>query len=180
MAKLIRIIQNCVHNWIDYNTEWSAAPLLDEFIHCIDLKIGCIIIAIFGIIYGLIGLLYFLSIIIHNSDWKSVYEKKNDALAYFLSIFAIISILFFTNIMLLLATLTGKEILLRLYQWSVVLHIILNIVINISVCLHCLFNGMCFNNPPGGIIIGLMVVTIFYTIFWWYLIVTVNSYRMEL
>lgn len=157
---------------------WDDVHAIDEFL-CVDLKAGSIIIAVLGIGYGLVGFVLFLSFLINSSEWRVLYEKKTDELAYFVFIFLIISIIFIASCILLVGVLREHDSLILIYLWCASAHVVLNFVFNLCFSFYCVWTNSCFVYKPQGSSIVLMAVTLFYSIIWIYFIVTVNSFRID-
>lgn len=159
--------------------DWDDVVTVDEML-CIELREGSIFISVFGIIYGSIGILLILSFLINYETWKELYEKKIDELAYLVSIFIIISELLLTSFVLLIGILRTHEILIKFYLWSVVVHLAIDWLITLCMCSYCIVVQSCFRNGVGDVVVGLILLTVLYTVLWTYFIMVVNSYRMEM
>lgn len=180
MEDLCPRVQTWVRKIVYASTDiWDYFPTTEEFLLCMDVKDGSLIIAILGMMYGLAGLILILSIVINYSEWKSLYEKKQDLFVYLTLISLTVSVFLFTSFILLIGTLREFELLVKIYLWYMFVHMVLNCAINFGICGFCLTKNSCLQNSSPGVVIMLLLITASYTVFLFYIMMVVNSYRFE-
>lgn len=152
-------------------------PQCTHFLICIPLKTGIVMVVVFCLIYGVIGLVMFFKIIINYSAYEELYKKKMDVLVYLIYQFLIISITLFSSIILFVGFLRYSDMLLVIFSWSIVVHLILNWISTLIVSCYCVVNSDCFQGSGMGQAIGGIIIAVAYTIIWCYFLVFCNSYR---
>lgn len=171
---------HCSENLAEMNHRWDECVTLDDFLQCIPLKVGVLIVAICGILYGFIGVFLFLSIILHFYDYTIVYIKKRDLLIYLMIIFGMISKIFVASIFLLWGVSFQEDWPVFVFLWIAILHVFLIWLVTISMCSYCAFSNIsCFQGSGIGMVLTSLVGTVFYSAFWIYIIIAVNSYRIH-
>lgn len=157
---------------------WNKLNTNHHFLHCIPLKVGIVVIALLGLLYGAFGLYCCVTITMGHNKWRHVYKDKLDLLAsmYLLSIFT--GLLVVPYISLTLGIIIKSPVPILFYLYCIVFHLLCVWTITFGVSAYCIFiNQKCSMGSGQGQAVSAIVLAMFYTFVWVYIIYCVNSYR---
>lgn len=170
----------CTEEWLDRNQCWDDCVTVNVFLRCIPLKVAVFLVAIGGLCYGILGLSFFISIVVHYGDYRIVYANKEDVLIYLLLICGIVVQIFFGSGCLLYGIIASDESTVFMFLWTIVIHVFLCCFLTLSMSSYCLFGNIkCFQETGLATVIISLIITIFYSAAWIYVVVAVNSYRIH-
>lgn len=152
---------------------------VDNCLLCIPLKPAGCIIAIGSLAYSIVSFCLVLYVANHHSKYLKVYVNKMDVFTYFVVCFSSSVHFIVTSIFLLIGTLMVKPILVKVYLWGVVIHILVSFINTLGFSVYCIINADCFQGSGWGqSVIGLVCVS-FYSAIWLYFMTVINSMQIS-
>lgn len=160
---------------LDWNQIGPKLPLVHFFLLYIPLKFTGYIVASGNLIYSILCFSLLMIIAKHNDEYLDVYASKMDVFIFLVTYLSSTTHFMITCMFLFVGTFLKNRKFVEIYLWSVVWHVVVNILNTIAVSLYCIIDNHCFTGSGSSqSLIGLLIC-FFYTMAWVYIISSLNS-----
>lgn len=159
------------------NWDWigQRLPLVHFFLLCIPLRFTGYIVALGCFIYSVLCFGLVMKISNQRDKYLQAYADKMDVLVVLVIYLSSTTHFMVTCVFLFVGTVLKCRTHVEIFIWSIIFHVLVNIVSTIVVSIYCIFNDQCFNGSGlAQSVIGL-VLTFLYTMMWIYIISSLNS-----
>lgn len=161
--------------FFDWHWVGRRLPLVNFFLLCIPVRLTGYIVASGSFIYSSLCFSLVMTMAKHGDKYLEVYANKMDVFLVIVIYLSSTVPFMVTCIFLITGTFLKNRVLVELYLWSALLHILVNIVSTIGVSTYCIYNYECFNGSGLGQSVFGLVICFLYTMLWIYILSSINS-----